>query len=184
MAIPQLQDLPRSPVNLSSEYFGKYLELISKPSPLTTGGNATWMSPSSNITYPAPTGGEAQLLALLENTLDPYLLNAVKWNAISAEVIALVNGMTGDIKNSNAGLTFEEPSVTKLNKVLGKLVSVDETVDGVLYRKTTLNKVDGKLVSQNIKIYDTNGTTVISEILDTLVKIDGKLDEVVRTVII
>lgn len=82
MAIPVLQDLPRSPVNLSDEY-KKHNDLILKTSPLTTAGDATWTSISSTLTYLATTGGEAQLLDMLKTKLDNYILNANKWNVIS-----------------------------------------------------------------------------------------------------
>lgn len=85
MPIPQLQDLPRSPINLSDEYL-RYQDLVLKLTPLTTSGIATWTSASSNITYTATTGGEAQLLDLLQTALDNYLLNASKWNAIPSQI--------------------------------------------------------------------------------------------------
>ena len=85
MAIVTLQDLPRSPVNYSSEEL-KFNEIRLKASPLTTTGNASWTSPSSGINYPATTGGEGQLLTLLQTALNNYLLNATKWNSIQTEL--------------------------------------------------------------------------------------------------
>ena len=86
MAIVTLQDLPRSPINYSAEYV-KYQELILKYTALTTTGNASFTSTSSGIVYPATTGGEAQLLSLLQTTLNNYLLDSAKWNSIQTENI-------------------------------------------------------------------------------------------------
>lgn len=89
MAIVTLQDLPRSPINYSSEDL-KYNELILKQSALTTTGNSTWTSPSSGITYSATSGGETQLLGLIQSALGNYLLTAVKWNSIQTEIDAQI----------------------------------------------------------------------------------------------
>lgn len=94
MSIPFLQDLPRSPINYSSEY-KKYLELILKESVLTTLGAYSFPATSSGITYTG-TGGEAGLLSALEAIpeVQNALLNALKWNSIQATI----NDVTLDLK--------------------------------------------------------------------------------------
>lgn len=130
MAIVTLQDLPRSPVNYSGEYV-KYQELILKYTALSTTGNATWLSPSSGISYPATTGGESQLLTLLQTALSNYLLNATKWNSIQTELnkyLLLAGGtLSGFVEMNNNEL--RQPKIKDYTEKVVVIASATGTVN-------------------------------------------------------
>ena len=64
------------------------------------------------------------------------------------------------------------------------LTSIDEKINNVLRRRTTLNYNSGNLISVNTKVYDLDGTTILNDYTDTLNIIGGVLESVTRTVII
>lgn len=98
----------------------------------------------------------------------------------STRMNKLENGLF-DAYYAHGGMPIEG-AITSLVRVNNKLSEVNETISGVLYRKTTLNRTNGKLTSVNVKIYDTDGITVIKDYTDTLVKTNNKLTSVERVV--
>ena len=78
-------DLQRSPINYSDE-FTKLNSLLLKNTPLTTSGDATYTSLSSGEVYPATTGGESQLVSLLQAAIIKSLFNADDYNSIIRQI--------------------------------------------------------------------------------------------------
>lgn len=66
----------------------------------------------------------------------------------------------------------------------GQLAQVDERVAGVLRRRTQLTRSGGKLASVTTTVYAANGTTVIKQWTDTLVRSGDGLVNVDREVIV
>jgi hypothetical protein len=81
-----------------------------------------------------------------------------------------------------SGATFHENVTTTLTYAGGNLTQVDETISGVLRRRTTLTYTGSDLTGVNVKVYDTDGLTILKEYTDTLTYTDGDLTSVVRVV--
>jgi hypothetical protein len=78
---------------------------------------------------------------------------------------------------------------TLIRDTSGQLERVDETVDGLLYRRTALTRDStGSLGSVTVTVYgyDANGQnqTVIAQWTDTLVRVEGRLANIEREVIV
>ena len=71
----------------------------------------------------------------------------------------------------------------ELTRTDGLLTQVDEKMDTVLRRRTTLTRTGGLLASINVKIYQADGITVEQEYTDTLTRSEGILTSVARTVV-
>lgn len=131
-----LQDLPRSPQNLSAE-FKKYLELILKYSPLTTLGDYTWTSPSSSITYPA-TSGEQSLLTAIETQIDLFILNADKWNGIQDMIDESLSYVYTDLEETRALVERQINADVFVNKTgYGAYTLFDSLSDNVINSGST-----------------------------------------------
>ena len=65
----------------------------------------------------------------------------------------------------------------------GKLTQVNETVGGVLWRRTDLTYTGDDLTSVRVRVYASNGTTVISDYTDTLTYTSDSLTSVARKVV-
>lgn len=84
MPLPTKEDLPRSPVNYSSELI-KFNELRLKETALTTVGNENFTSTSSGLSYNSTTG-ETGLLTLLQSAIANSLIDATFVNQIQDEL--------------------------------------------------------------------------------------------------
>lgn len=63
----------------------------------------------------------------------------------------------------------------------GDLTRIDESVDGVLRRRSTLTYTNGVLTSVNVKVYASDGETITSQYTDTLTYSNGILELVERS---
>lgn len=75
------------------------------------------------------------------------------------------------------------PFATTLTYTGGALTRVDESLGGVLRKRTTLSYTDEVLTSVNEQIYGLDGVAVEMEYIDTLNYTDGTLTSVTRTVV-
>lgn len=78
----------------------------------------------------------------------------------------------------------ETINVTKsLVYTSGRLTLVNETVGGVLWRRTNLTYTGNDLSSVRVRVYASNGITVVSDHTDTLAYTAGELTSVTREVV-
>jgi hypothetical protein len=92
---------------------------------------------------------------------------------------------TGDLNRVEGNILYlgEPISVTRnLVYTSGRLTQVNETVGGILWRRTDLTYTGDTLTSARTRVYASNGTTVVSDYTDTLTYISGELTSVTRTV--
>lgn len=108
-------------------------------------------------------------------------VNAANMNKIEQ---GLVSHMADYVPHGLEPAGWIANAVTTLhNDEQGNLVRVDESVGGVLRRRTTLSYSSGNLASVNVKLYAEDGATVEDEWTDTLTYASGQLTKVTRAVI-
>ena len=138
---------------------------------LTTTDAYSFTSTSSGVTYSGSSGGQQQLFNDLAVVLVDNSIAGVDWNLIRSFIYGqgtpMLNGMQ-----------------TKLVKVNGVLKEVDlyKADLTTLIAKTVLNRTSGILSSVDNYVYSTDGVTVLVQYKDTLNRVSGALDNVVRTV--
>jgi hypothetical protein len=93
--------------------------------------------------------------------------------------IVIINETYGTPRNANKAHGHS----VNLTYTNGDLTQVDEVMDGVLRKRTTLNYNDGDLTSVNEKIYALDGSAVEIEYTDSLSYSGGDLVSVSRTVL-
>lgn len=85
--------------------------------------------------------------------------------------------ITADRLNGNIAYT------TSLTYTGDDLTGINESIGGTLRRRTTLTYTSGDLTGINVKVYDTDGTTIIEEYNDTLTYTSDDLTSTARVVV-
>ena len=141
MSLAILQDLPREPVNYSAE-FRKYLELILKYTPITTVGDYSWTSPSSNILYTA-LNGEQSLINAIESQINSYVLNSNKWNNIEDFISESLSYVYADLEETRSLVERQLGADIFVNKTgYGGYTLFDSLSDKVIDSGNTTATVD------------------------------------------
>lgn len=159
-----VQDVPQSLV-LEAQ---KYAEL--SISTRTTSGSGSFIGTSNTLSY---TAGTQDLYNQLDVIMTDYRITAIDWNLIRD----FINGQGQPLLNNMQ---------TKLIKVNGALSEVQLLKSDLttLIAKTILNKTNGVLTSVTNYVYADNGISIVCQFVDTLNRVNGSLDNVVRTVVI
>lgn len=178
LALVTLIDLPRSPINYSNEA-KKFDELRLKDTPLSTSGSVTFTSLSSGITYQATTGGEAQLLSILQGVIDPSLVTADKWNSISSAINEGVLQCKTDILETRALLEKQIGANIFVNKTgYGGYTLFDSLSDDAINFGTTTATINTTAKtctwdSTGTKLLAFNPVTFNNNFSSIMCKIDG-----------
>lgn len=158
------QDIPSIYKSEGSQYATLVVSI------LTTTGSGSWTSTSSGTVYNY-TAGLQDLFNQLDIVLSDYRISSVDWNLIRSFIYGQGTPMVDGIQTK----------LVKVNGVLSEvqLLKADLTT---LMAKTVLNRVNGSLDSVDTIIYDDTGLIEICKYKDTLVKINGSLDHITRTI--
>lgn len=97
-----------------TEEVKKIDQLMLQLDDLSGTGNSTWTSPSSGVQYPAPIGGDAQLLSVLNLAMKDYYLTADDWNNLENKI--LYNGIVylGTTTGSSNAYVATNSDITSL----------------------------------------------------------------------
>ena len=137
---------------------------------LTTTGSGSFVSASSGTTYNFSSGTQ-DLYNQLAVVLDDYYISALDYNLIKNFIYGNGNPITDGIQTQ----------LIRTNGVLTevRLYQLDLTT---LIIKTVLNRVGGVLNDVDTIVYADDGTTPILSYNDELVRTNGQLTAVTRTV--
>lgn len=145
----------------------KYSELSVTDLSTIAGGSFTSTTSGTTYTY---TNGQ-DLYNQLAVVLDDYSITAIEWNTVRSFILGQGMPVSNGIKQT-------------LVRVDGKLseVRLFQSNGTTLMARTVLNRVNNALDSVDTIVYDTNGTSVLCQFKDTLVRVGGQLQDVTRTV--
>lgn len=158
------QDIPAIYKSEASQYATLAVSI------LTTSGSGSWVSTSSGTTY-SYTSGLQDLFNQLAVVLEDYTVTSLEWNLIRSFIYGQGTPMVNGIQ-------------TKLVKVNGVLTEVQLLKADLttLMAKTILNRTAGSLTSVDNIVYADNGVDIIVQYREELNKVNGVLDNVVRTI--